>query len=222
MVELHFHLNYPSSMIDNKSEIIFIIDDDHAVRRSLSLFLIASGFQVETSSSAEEYLARAPFDGSGCLILDVHMEGKSGLELQNELNRMNTQLPIIFITGQGNIPMSVDALKKGAVNFLEKPFDDNMLLQSISEALELSRKWKVEKEEIKACQQLMETLTPREFEIVALVITGMLNKQIAGELNIAEHTVKLHRHSICEKLGVKSVPEIIRIADKAATLTSEI
>ena len=209
-------------MTDNKSEIVFIIDDDDAVRRSLSLFLTASGFRVEALSSAESYLERTPFDGSGCLILDVHMAGKSGLELQNELNYMQTQLPIIFITGKGSIPMSVDALKKGAVNFLEKPFDDEELLQSISEALELSRKWKIAKEETKGCQLLMKTLTPREFEIVSLVITGMLNKQIAGELDIAEHTVKLHRHSICEKLGVKSVPEIMRIADKAGIQASEI
>ena len=117
--------------------------------------------------------------------------------------------------------MSVDALKKGAVNFLEKPFNDDALLQSISEALELSRKLKSEEEEIKESQMLMDALSPREHEICALVITGMLNKQIAAELDIAEHTVKLHRHSICEKLGVKSVPEIIRIADKAGRLQSD-
>jgi len=197
------------------TEIVFIIDDNHAVRRSLSLFLTASGYQVEPMASSEEYLAREAHDGTGCLILDVQMDGKSGLELQNELLHMNSYLPIIFITGQGTIPMSVVALKKGAVNFLEKPFDDESLLQSISEALELSQKLKTKKEENKKYQLLMDALTPRETQILSLVITGMLNKQIAGELNIAEHTVKLHRHSICEKLGVKSVPEIIRIADKA-------
>ena len=202
-------------------EIIFIIDDDESVRRSLSLFLTASGYQVEPLASSEEYLAREAHDGIGCLILDVHLNGKSGLELQTELICMNSHLPIIFITGQGSIPMSVNAMKKGAVNFLEKPFNDDKLLQSISEALALSRKLKTEKEENKKAQILMDALTPREYQILTFVITGMLNKQIAGELNIAEHTVKLHRHSICEKLGVKSVPEIIRIADKARMLTSE-
>jgi len=202
-------------MIKNEDEIVFIIDDEESVRKSLALFLKASGFQVELMGSSEEYLEREVHKGPGCLVLDVHLGGKSGLELQNELVGMNSHLPIIFITGQGNIPMSVDALKHGAINFLEKPFDDDTLLQSIAEAIELSRKLKIEKEEISKCQVLMDSLTPREHQILTLLITGMLNKQIAGELNIAEHTVKLHRHSICEKLGVKSVPEIIRIADKA-------
>ena len=202
-------------MINNKDEIVFIIDDEESVRKSLALFLKASGYQVEPMGSSEEYLEREVHNGTGCLVLDVHLGGKSGLELQNELLGLNSHLPIIFITGQGNIPMSVDALKHGAINFLEKPFDDDTLLQSIAEAIELSRKLKIEKEEISKCQVLMDSLTPREHQILTLLITGMLNKQIAGELNIAEHTVKLHRHSICEKLGVKSVPEIIRIADKA-------
>jgi FixJ family two-component response regulator len=134
---------------------------------------------------------------------------------------MNSLLPIIFITGHGDIHMSVSALKKGAVNFLEKPFNGDELLQSISEALALSRELKTEREEIEKAQILINALTPREHQILALLITGMLNKQIAGELDIVEHTVKLHRHSICEKLGVKSVPEIIRIADKAGNLASE-
>ena len=200
------------------SEIVFIIDDDESVRKSLALFLKASGYLVELMGSSEEYLAREVHDGTGCLVLDVHLDGKSGLELQNELAGMDSHLPIIFITGLGNIPMSVDALKHGAINFLEKPFDDDTLLQSISVAMELSRKLKIEKEEISKCQLLMDSLTPREHQILTLLITGMLNKQIAGELNIAEHTVKLHRHSICEKLGVKSVPEIIRIAEKSGRL----
>lgn len=202
-------------MEKSNNETVYIIDDDESVRRSLSLFLTASGYQVEPLASSEEYLAREVHEGTGCLILDVHLDGKSGLELQQELLHMNSHFPIVFITGQGNIPMSVNALKKGAVNFLEKPFSEDDLLQSISEALALSQKLKTEKEEIKKCQFLIDTLTPRETQILSLVITGMLNKQIAGKLDIAEHTVKIHRQSICEKLGVKSVPEIIRIVDKA-------
>jgi len=159
--------------------------------------------------------------GTGCIVLDVNLGGKTGLELQEELLQLDSHLPIIFITGQGSIQMSVDAVKKGAVNFLEKPFEEEALLQSVSEALELSNKLKVEKEEVLIACNLINALTPRENEVCKYLMNGMLNKQIAYELNIAEHTVKLHRHSICEKLGVKSVPEIIRIADKAGVVPFE-
>ncbi|MEI7501209.1 MAG: response regulator [Bacteroidota bacterium] len=204
-----------------KKETIFIVDDDLSIRRSLALFLTAADFQVEVFCSSEEYLAREKFNGIGCILLDVNMEGKSGLDLQHELISRDSQLPVIFITGFGNIPMSVKALKNGAVNFLEKPFKDEELLRSVSEALELCRKLNTEKEEIDEARELIRALTPREHEILTYLMTGMLNKQIAGELNIAEHTVKLHRHSICEKLGVKSVPEILRIADKAGIIPTK-
>jgi len=201
----------------SEQEVIFIIDDDASVRRSLSMFLAANNFYVESYTGSEEYLARETFSGTGCVVLDVNLEGKSGFDLQEDLVNMNSHLPIIFITGRGSIHMSVQALKKGAVNFLEKPFADEELLQSINEALAMSRKLKTEKEEIQKAQKLIATLTPRESEILKYVVTGMLNKQIAAELQIAEQTVKLHRQSICEKLGVKSVPEIMRIAEKAGT-----
>jgi len=200
---------------------IFIIDDDNSIRRSLSLFLISHDYIVETYSSSEEYLEREPYNGTGCLILDVNLGGRSGLELQEDLITLDSHLPIIFITGQGNIPISVQTLKKGAVNFLEKPFKEEELLNSISEAIVLSQKNKEEKEEIRRAKSLTDNLTPRESEILKYLMTGMLNKQIAFELNITEHTVKLHRHSICEKLGVKSVPEIIRIADNAGIIPFE-
>jgi FixJ family two-component response regulator len=200
---------------------IFIIDDDKSVRRSLSLFLTANGYLVECYSSSEEYLERETYEGIGCILLDVNLGGKSGLELQEELISRESNLPIIFITGRGNIPMTVNALKKGAVNLLEKPFKEEELLQSISEALEQCEKLLASKEDIKKAQYLVESLTPRENEILKHIMTGMLNKQIAYILGIAEHTVKLHRHSICEKMGVKSLPEIIRIADKAGIVPSE-
>jgi len=199
----------------SEEETVFIIDDDASIRRSVSLFLAANNYYVESFGSSEEYLAREEFSGTGCLVLDVNLEGKNGFDLQEDLVALNSHLPIIFITGRGNIHMSVHALKKGAVNFLEKPFADDELLQSINEALAMSRKLRIEKEEIQKAKQLIKTLTLRESEILKYVITGMLNKQIASELQIAEQTVKLHRQSICEKLGVKSVPEIIRIAEKA-------
>ena len=194
---------------------IFIIDDDKSVRRSLSLFLQSVGYAVETFESAEEYLEAEKFDGAGCIILDVNMGGKSGLKLQEELIEKGSELPIVFITGKGNIQMSVNAVKKGAVNFLEKPFSEEDILLSVSEAVSLSQSLVLQKAEQKAAQNLIHSLTPRELEILKYLPTGMLNKQIAAELNIAEQTVKIHRRSICDKLGVKSVPEILRIAERA-------
>jgi FixJ family two-component response regulator len=199
-------------------DILFIIDDDKSVRRSLSLFLTASGYEVEAYPSAEEFLERELYPGSGCLILDVNLEGKSGLELQKQMVELESHLPIIFVSGRGNIPMSVDAVRGGAVNFLEKPFKEDVLLQSITEALMLSKKLLAEKHEIINARLLIDSLTLREMEVLELIITGMLNKQIASILGIAEHTVKLHRHSICDKFAVKSLPEIIRIADKGGVI----
>lgn len=199
----------------SEQETVFIIDDDVSVRRSLSLFLTANNFHIEAFGSSEEYLERETFAGTGCLILDVNLEGKNGFDLQEELVAMKSHLPIIFITGRGSIHMSVKALKKGAINFLEKPFSEEELLQSINEALAMSQKLRTERDEILKAQKLVKILTPRESEILKYVTTGMLNKQIANELQIAEQTVKLHRQSICEKLGVKSVPEIMRIVEKS-------
>jgi two-component system, LuxR family, response regulator TtrR len=202
-------------------ETVFVIDDDESVRSSLSLFLQLSNYNVESFESSEEYLSREDYLRAGCIILDVNMAGKSGLELQEVLISRNTHLPIIFITGYGNIHMSVDTVKKGAVNYLEKPFNEEELLHSVSEAVALSHKLLAEKEDILKAKKLIHTLTSREDEILTYIITGMLNKQIANKLNIGEHTVKVHRRSICEKLSVKSVPEIIRIADKAGIIPSE-
>jgi FixJ family two-component response regulator len=198
-----------------EGETVFIVDDDESVRSSLLLFLQLSGYNVESFDSAEEFLSRENHPGAGCIILDVNMAGKSGLELQEELNSRNSHLPIIFITGFGNIHMSVDTVKKGAVNYLEKPFNEEELLHSVSEAVAQSHKMSAENEEILKAKQLIHTLTSREFEILTYLITGMLNKQIAYKLNIGEHTVKVHRQNICKKLKVKSVPQIIRIAEKA-------
>jgi FixJ family two-component response regulator len=202
-------------------DILFVIDDDKSMRRSLNLFLTATGYQVETYPGAEEFLERELYAGPGCLILDVNLEGKSGLELQKKMIILESHLPIIFITGRGSIPLSVDALRSGAVNFLEKPFKEEVLLISINEALAISKRLLVEKNESSYAQKLVSTLTSREADVLKYVLTGMLNKQIAGILIIAEHTVKLHRHSICEKLGVKSLPEIIQIANKAGVVPGE-
>ena len=208
--------------MNNTEEIIFLIDDDPSIRRSISLFLTAANYHVETFESSEEYLARDRFEGTGCILLDINLDGKSGFDLQNELISQDSLLPIIFITGFGNIPMSVQALKQGALNFLEKPFKEDELLHSIEEGLVISRKLFAEHDEIEKARNLIRRLSPRENEILKYLLTGMLNKQIASELDIAENTVKNHRQSICEKLEVKSVPEILRIADKAALIHTSV
>ena len=196
-------------------EIIFIIDDDTSVRRSLSILLKTMEYTVETFPSSEEFLNREKFDGTGCIILDINLEGKSGFDLQEELTKKQYSLPIVFITGKGGVHESVRALKKGAIDFLQKPFDDEELLDAVEEALTKSHEIKKEFDQIKKLQTLFSNLTDRELEVFKYVITGMLNKQIAYKLNIAEHTVKLHRGKITEKLGVKSVAELVRIAEKA-------
>ena len=207
--------------MNNSPETIFIIDDDSSVRESISLFLLANGYTIESFASSEEYLARETHNGTGCLLLDVNLKGKSGLDLQEELVITNLQLPIIFISGQGNIQMTVQALRKGAINFLEKPLKKEELLKSVFEALNLSRQLKAEMDENTKAKQLIHSLTPKELGILKYIISGMLYKQIAYELTIAEATVKVHRRNICNKLGVKSVPEIIRIAEKAGVIPSE-
>ncbi|MBE0571040.1 MAG: response regulator transcription factor [Ignavibacteriaceae bacterium] len=193
---------------------IFIIDDDDEILQSLSLLLKSSGYQVETFPSTAQFLETENINCPGCILLDVFLGGKTGLELQVEIETKFECLPIIFITGQGDIPMSVEAMKKGAVNFLQKPIDEKELFNAIDEALQRSISLISKQTELEKFKSLISTLTAREYEIFRYVITGMLNKQIASELGIAEHTVKNHRLKITEKLGVKSVAEMICIADK--------
>jgi FixJ family two-component response regulator len=202
--------------MNKASCIVYIVDDDPSVRRSLSLLLMSDGYQVASIGSAEELLELEleDYTGEGCIILDIFMDGKSGLELQEEINQKFNRLPIIYISGQGDIPMSVQAMKKGAVNFLEKPVNDLELLNAVEEAIVISRREHTEQQETEKVKKLLNSLTAREYEIYCLLITGMLNKQIAGKLNITEHTVKLHRGKITEKLGVKSVAELVKLAQK--------
>jgi len=197
------------------TSIVFIIDDDASMRRSLSLLLDAHGYVVETYSSAEEYLERELHNDTGCLILDVNLEGKSGMVLQEELKKLDQHLPIIFITANGNVHMSVETIRKGAINFLEKPFEEKELMNSVSEAIQLSQKLKEQQDKSSMAKKLIDTLTPREIEILKYLISGLLNKQTAGMLRIAEHTVQLHKLHITNKLGVKSIPEMIAIARNA-------
>jgi FixJ family two-component response regulator len=204
--------------MNNPEEIIFVIDDDKSVRESIALLLIAHNYIVESFSSSEEYLAREGYHGTGCILLDLKLRGKSGLDLQEKLIGTDSVLPIIFISGRGNISVTVQALKNGAVDFLEKPLRKDQLLKSIKEALSLSRQLKSEKEEsMKACQ-LINKLTNRESEILKYIMCGLLNKEIANYLSISEETVKVHKHNIHLKLEAKSVPEIIRIARQAGLI----
>jgi two-component system, LuxR family, response regulator FixJ len=193
---------------------IFIIDDDLSVRKGISYLLTSAGYYVESFTNAEEFLDREDFNGQGCILLDIFMEGRSGLELQQEIAGKFFNLPIIYISGQGDIDMSVKALRTGALNFLQKPIDEKILISAVEEALNISLQMLNKNQEEKHLQSLLDSLTPREYQVFRQLITGMLNKQIAAELNIAEHTVKLHRGKITEKLGVKSVAELVHIAEK--------
>ena len=208
-------------MTDHQSPItevkptVFIIDDDASIRKSLSRLLRSAGHTTETFASAEEFLGREHFNGIGCLLLDVKMPGLSGMDLQEELGQADCSMPIIFITGHGNIPMGVQAMKRGAVDFLTKPFDDEELLQAVKKAIEKDREAKTERAEVHDLRRRIELLTPREKEILRYVITGMLNKQIALKFGIAEKTIKVHRSRIMEKLRVDSVADLVRLAEKA-------
>jgi len=199
----------------NKNNIkIFLIDDDEEIRSGISLLLKSLGYNIESFKSVDELLEYTDYSGPGCILLDVFLGEETGLELQEVIETKFESLPIIFITGQGNIPMSVEAMKKRAINFLQKPIDDKELLKAIDEALTRSDELIKKQNEMEKFKCLINSLTAREYEIFRYVISGALNKQIAVELGIAEHTVKNHRLNITEKLGVKSVPEMIYIAEK--------
>jgi FixJ family two-component response regulator len=203
------------SPITASSPTVFIIDDDASVRKSLSRLLRSVGFEVETFASAELFLEREHYDGIGCLVLDVRMPGISGIDLQDELGKADYSMPIIFITGHGDIPMGVHAIKKGAVDFLAKPFEDEELLQAVREAIEKDRRGRAEHAEVHEVRRRIALLTARELDVLRYVVTGKLNKQIAYELGIAEKTVKVHRGRIMEKLGIDSVADLVRLAEKA-------
>jgi FixJ family two-component response regulator len=199
--------------------VIFVVDDDLSVRQGLSFLLRSAGYEVETFVSAGEFLGRAVLDRTGCIILDLNMRGMTGLELQEHLIRGDHHLPIIFITGHGDIPKSVEAIKKGAVDFLTKPFDDIQLLSLVGSAVKHYRQKKTVLDEVRDFRRRLRTLTPQEHKVFLHVVSGLLNKQIADELTIKEHTVKVHRGRVMQKLGVGSLAELVRLAEKAGTST---
>jgi len=194
--------------------VVFVVDDDPSVRSSLKFLLNSMGLQVESFDSAETFLQRNPPDAPSCLVLDVRLRGLSGLDFQGELAAKNRQMPIIFITGHGDIPMSVRAMKAGAVEFLTKPFRDQDLLDAVRIALERDRCRREEEKEVADLQEHFDSLTPREQEVISLAVSGMLNKQIAGELGTAENTVKVHRSRAMEKMNAQSFADLVRMIEK--------
>ena len=197
---------------------IFIVDDDPSVRKSLTRVMTSAGYAVEAFASAREFLAREPFVGPCCVVLDIRMPGLTGLDLQQALAGAGHRMPIVFITGHGDIPMSVKAMKGGAVDFLTKPFDVENLLEAIERAVKKDVKDLSEEGRTAEVLERVKQLTARETEVFALVVTGMLNKQIAGELGIAEKTVKVHRARVMEKMKAGSVAELVRLADRAGVI----
>ena len=194
--------------------IIYVVDDDASVRKSLKRLITSMDFHVETFTSAKEFLYFDRSDRPCCLVLDIRMPGVSGLALQEELTVANYTIPIIFITGHGDISMSVRAMKKGAVDFLTKPFDDQDLLDAIHKAIEQDKSTRQDQSEISEIQKCVDSLTSREREVFALVVTGMLNKQIAYTFKISEKTVKVHRARAMQKMHAKSLAHLVRMADK--------
>jgi FixJ family two-component response regulator len=201
------------------TSIVFVVDDDVSVRESLELLIRAAGWQAETFTSAQEFLARRRATVPCCLVLDVTLPGLNGLELQQQLVD-RSDMPIIFITGHGDVPMSVQAMKAGAVEFLTKPFNDAVLLNAIRDAIERSRASLRQESELQALRSCYASLTPREREVMSLVIAGLLNKQIGGELGISEITVKAHRGQMMRKMKADSLAALVTMASRLGLRTA--
>jgi FixJ family two-component response regulator len=195
---------------------VFLVDDDDSVRRGLGRLIKSGGYDVQTFVSARGFLQSGDYNkGPACLVLDVRMPGLSGLDLQRELQAANAILPIIFITGHRDIPTTVSAMKAGAVDFLPKPVKDVVLLRAIEQALARAVRDSAERDALEAQKQRLNTLTPREREVMALVVNGLLNKQIAFELGTVEKTIKVHRARVMQKMGVNSLAELVRLAERS-------
>jgi FixJ family two-component response regulator len=206
------------TMPDVVTPLIFVVDDDISVRESLELLIKSAGWQPETFASAKDFLARQRTNVPCCLVLDVKIPGLGGLELQQQLAE-RIEMPIIFITGYGDVPMTVRAMKAGAVEFLTKPFNDEVLLTAIRHAIDRSRHTLQQESEMQVLRSCYGTLTPREREVMALVVSGLLNKQVGGELNISEITVKAHRGQVMRKMKADSLADLVTMAARLGLKT---
>jgi RNA polymerase sigma factor (sigma-70 family) len=196
------------------ASVVFVVDDDPSVRSSLTFLLNSVGLQVESFDSAETFLRKKPPGVPSCLVLDVRLRGLSGLDFQRDLAARNIRIPIVFVTGHGDIPMSVRAMKAGAIEFLTKPYRDQDLLDAVRIALERDRARREQERGLTDLRQRYESLTPREQEVISMVVLGRLNKQIADQLGTAENTVKVHRSRAMEKMNAQSVAELVKMLGK--------
>ena len=201
--------------------IIAIVDDDASAREGLQSLIRSAGWRVQTFVSAQEFLARRGAETPSCLILDLQLPGLSGLDLQKQMAEVGLEIPIVFLTGHGNIPASVQAMKAGAVEFLTKPLDEQKLLQAIHEAIERDRRTRQQHAEIRELRARYESLTAREQEVMQQVVSGLLNKQIAAALSITEFTVKIHRGHVMRKMRADSLPDLVRMAESLGIRSSK-